>query len=497
MTSPRGRPVGTFESLNPATGEVVGTLAIRTAEEARAAVEAARPAAQWWAALGFAGRGRRLTAWRAWLAKHSRELAELVHEENGKPTDDALIEIAVAVEHLDWAASHARSVLGRSRVRPGLLAVNHGASVEYLPYGVVGVIGPWNYPVHTPLGSISYALAAGNAVVFKPSEFTPVVGTWLADSFTRVVDGRPVFSVLTGLGETGQALCRAGVDKLAFTGSTTTGKKVMAACAESLTPVVIECGGKDAMIVADDADVEAAASAAAWGGLANAGQACVGIERVYVAAPLYDRFLASLASQVRSLRPGADRTADYGPITMAGQLEVIRGHVEAALDSGATAVVGGRDAVRPPYVEPVVLAGVAEDNPAVQEETFGPVLTVTRVSGDDEAVRLANGTRYGLGSAVFSAKRGRQIAERLRAGMVSVNSVLTFASVPGLPFGGIGDSGFGRIHGADGLREFAWPRAVTVRRLPAPIEVSTFARKPAAIRNLLTLVQARWGRAPR
>jgi acyl-CoA reductase-like NAD-dependent aldehyde dehydrogenase len=485
----------TFDSVNPATGEVLATVPVHDAASVDAAVAAARSAAKWWGGLSFKERARRLRQWRGWLVNHANELAELVHEENGKPVDDAIIEISVAVEHLDWAATHAGKVLRRMSTRPGLLAVNHGASVEYLPFGVVGVIGPWNWPVHTPLGSISYALAAGNAVVFKPSEYTPLIGQWLADSFSRLTTEHPVFAVVTGRGETGAALCRSGVDKLAFTGSTATGKKVMAACSETLTPVVIECGGKDAMIVAADADVEAAAAAAAWGGMSNAGQTCVGIERVYVLAPVYERFVASLVSQTSELRAGDDRTADYGPITVPGQLDVIASHIDEALATGATALVGGRDSVQPPYVGPVVLADVPADGRAEQDETFGPTLTVTKVRDEDEAVARANGTKLGLGAAVYSARRGRAIAEQLRCGMVSVNSVLTFASVPSLPFGGVGDSGFGRIHGPDGLREFARSRAVTVKRAPAPMDIATFARKPGMIKTLATVVQARWGRS--
>ncbi len=484
----------TFESVNPASGEVVGTFPVDAPQRVQEVVDAARPAARWWADLGFSGRAARLRAWRGWLAKHANELAALMHEENGKPDDDALIEIAIAIEHLDWAARHAPKVLGRSRAGSGLLAVNHSASVEYRPYGVVGVLGPWNYPVHTPLGSISYALAAGNAVVFKPSEYTSAVGAWLVRSFGRIVPEHPVLSLITGFGETGAALCRSGVDKLAFTGSTATGKKVMAACAETLTPVVIECGGKDAMIVAGDADVEAAADAAAWGGLANAGQTCIGIERVYVVDSVYDAFVTSLVSRARQLRPGDDRNADYGPITMPSQLDVIARHIDEALQAGATALVGGRESVRAPYVDPVVLADVPETAAVEREETFGPVLTVTRVPDEDAAVARANGISFGLGAAVYSAHHGRTIAARLRSGMVSINSVLTFASVPSLPFGGVADSGFGRIHGPDGLREFAWSHAVTKKRAPAVIDVTTFQRKPEAIKRMMTLVQARWGR---
>ena len=492
----------TFESLNPATGEVVDVFRIHTDDQVRAAVDAARAAAVWWRELGFDERKVRLRTWRTFLAKHIRELAELVHVENGKTTDDALFEVSVAIEHLDWAARHAERVLGRHRALPGLLTANHAVSVERHPFGVVGVIGPWNYPVHTPLGSITYALAAGNAVVFKPSEFTPAVGRWLATSFSQAVfdsstdqDGaRPVFTVVTGLADTGTALCRSGVDKIAFTGSTRTAKKVMAVCAETLTPVVLECGGKDAMIVADDADVDAAADAAVWGAMSNAGQTCVGIERAYVVASRYDAFVAGVVSRAARLRAGADRNADLGAITMPSQVDVIRRHIDEALAGGAHAVVGGRDSVRAPFVEPVVLVDVAPDAAAEQEETFGPTLTVSRVADADEAIARANGTSYGLGAAVYSAHDGKRIASKLRAGMVSINSAVTFAAVPSIPFGGVGDSGFGRIHGPDGLREFTWAQSTTSTRFPGPINLQTFDRKPAAFKNLITMVQAVWGR---
>jgi succinate-semialdehyde dehydrogenase / glutarate-semialdehyde dehydrogenase len=357
---------------------------------------------------------------------------------------------------------------------------------------VVGVIGPWNYPVFTPLGSIVYALAAGNSVVFKPSEYTPAVGRWLVDSFAAVVPEQPVFDLVTGGAATGAALCRAGVDKLAFTGSTATAKKIMAACAETLTPVLLECGGKDALIVAPDADVRAAADAAVWGGMANAGQTCIGIERVYAVDSVYDEFVAALTERARALRPGTE----YGPATMPAQLDVIRRHVADALARGGRAVVGGADAVRPPYAFPTVLVDVPEDAAAVTEETFGPTLTVTRVADVDEAVGKVNASAYGLGAAVFARSGGEAIARRLRSGMASVNSVLSYAGVGALPFGGVGDSGFGRIHGDDGLREFARAKAITRPRFPAPIDVTRFDRKPWAIRGLRLVLRAVYGRAP-
>src|SRR3954451_7314217 len=258
----------TFESTDPASGAVVGVSPVHDADAVRETVERARPAAAAWRELGFDGRRTRLAAYRGYLARRMHELADLMHRENGKPHADAILEITLAIDHLAWAGAHARKTLGSRKVSAGLLAANHAAYLEYQPMGVIGVIGPWNYPVYTPMGSISYALAAGNAVVFKPSEYTPAIGAWLAAAWRAAVpDAVDAFQVVTGFGETGSALCRAGVDKLAFTGSAPTGRKVMAACAENLVPVLMELGGKDAMIVDDDADVAAAADAAVWGAM--------------------------------------------------------------------------------------------------------------------------------------------------------------------------------------------------------------------------------------
>jgi acyl-CoA reductase-like NAD-dependent aldehyde dehydrogenase len=428
------------------------------------------------------------------LTRRIAQLAQVMHAETGKPHADAQLEAILAIEHIAWAATHARRVLVERKVPSGLLGLNFAATVEYRPLGVVGVIGPWNYPVFTPMGSIAYALAAGNAVVFKPSEYTPAVGQWLVDSFAEVVGDEPVFQVVHGLGDTGAALCAAGVDKLAFTGSTRTGKKVMAACSETLTPVLVECGGKDAMIVAADADLDDAADAACWAGMSNAGQTCIGIERVYVHEAVADAFVDKLVEKAKALRVGSDDGADIGPITMPGQLGVIRRHIADALERGGSAVLGGNDAVDPPYVHPTILLDVPEDSAAVREETFGPTLTVTRVPDLDEAVRRANATPYGLGSAVFSHRSGMDVATRLRSGMTSINGGMSFVGLPALPFGGVGDSGFGRIHGADGLREFARPKAIARRRFRTPMPIMSFRRGPrtdALIPKLVRLLHGR------
>ncbi|MDG4828817.1 aldehyde dehydrogenase family protein [Solwaraspora sp. WMMD1047] len=499
MTATRvpGVPViedGELISTNPATGAPVGSFPVAAAEDVTRAVQRAAEAAGWWAGLGFAGRRQRLLRWRALLANRITEIADLSHREGGKPIADAIVETASAVEHIDWAARHARRVLGRRRVRSPLVLAEFSAHLEYQPYGVVGVIGPWNYPVLTPLGSIAYALAAGNAVVFKPSEYTPAVGQWLVDTFAEVVDGRPVLQAVHGLGETGAALCRSGVGKVAFTGSPATARKVMATCAESLTPVLLEAGGKDAMIVDGDADLDAAADACVWGALTNAGQTCIGIERAYVVESVHDEFVAKVVQRAGRLTVGAGEGADIGPITMPSQLDVIRRHIDDAVARGGRAVLGGPEAVAPPYVRPTILVDVPEDAAAVREETFGPTLTISRVADADEAVARANAVAYGLGGSVFGRRRAVEIAGRMRSGMTAINSVLTFAGMSALPFGGTGESGFGRIHGADGLREFARAKAVTRRRGPSLLPTTTFDRTPAQVARIVKAVKIIYGR---
>ncbi|MEV4120708.1 aldehyde dehydrogenase family protein [Micromonospora sp. NPDC049645] len=484
---------GRLVSTSPATGAEAGRLPVATDADVRRAVDRARAAGEWWAGLGFTGRRERMLRWRGLLAKRIEELAELAHIESGKPVADAIVEIVCAIEHIDWAARNAGRVLGPRRVRSRLILAEFSAHLEYQPYGVVGVIGPWNYPVFTPIGSAAYALAAGNGVVLKPSEYTPAVGQWLVDSFAEVVPEQPVFTAVHGLGDVGAALCRSGVDKLAFTGSTATARKVMAACAETLTPVLIEGGGKDAMIVDSDADLDAAAEACVWGGMTNAGQTCIGIERVYAVDSVFDTFVDRVVARAGQLTVGPEGT-DIGPITMPRQIDVIRRHIDAAIASGGRAVLGGPDAVQPPYVHPTVLVDVPEESAAVREETFGPTLTISRVRDADEAVARANALSYGLGGSVFGRRRAVAIARRLRSGMASINSTLTFAGMSTLPFGGVGDSGFGRIHGEDGLREFGRAKAITRRRARSLLPSMTFERTPTDVARLVKAIKVMYGR---
>jgi acyl-CoA reductase-like NAD-dependent aldehyde dehydrogenase len=490
------RGTGTFDSLRPATSEVIATFPVCGEQDVADAVERARPAAAWWAGLGWKERERRLLAWKSHLTRYIGRLAELVRAETGKPLAEAELEILLAVVHIDWAARHARRVLRSRRVASGLISINQAATLEYQPFGVVGVIGPWNYPVFTPIGALACALAAGNAVVFKPSEFTPAVGRWLVGAFAEIVPEQPVLQLVTGFGATGHHLARSGVDKLSFTGSAATARKVMTACAENLTPLVAECGGKDALLVGADADLDAAADACAWGAMSNAGQTCIGVERVYVVEDVYHTFLEKLTERVTRLRPGEDREADYGPMTMPGQIEVIERHIADALARGGRPVVGGIGSIRAPYVGPVILADVPEESRAVTDETFGPTVTVTPVADLDEGVALANASRYALGASVFAGDRkdAMRAARSLHSGMTSINGVMSYAGIPSLPFGGSGESGFGRVSGADGLREFARPTSIARQRMKPLANLTSFTRTDADLRKALFLATILHGR---
>jgi aldehyde dehydrogenase (NAD+) len=367
---------------------------------------------------------------------------------------------------------------------------NMSAKVQRVPFGVVGVIGPWNYPMFTPMGSIAYALAAGNTVVFKPSEYTPAVGDWLAKSFAEVAPFSGIFTTITGLPDTGRALTESAVNKISFTGSTRTAKKVAASAAERMIPVVLECGGKDPVIVAGDADIDLAAEYALWSAMANAGQSCIGAERVYVLESVADKFIASITAQAKKIHEGKN----YGPATMPSQLNVIQGHIDDALSRGATFLVGGKDSVHDGMVAPTIMTNVPEDSTAMLEETFGPTLAINRVKSMAEAISLSNASAYGLAAAVFSKRDGESIAAQLHCGMVSINSVFSFAAVSSVPFGGVKDSGYGRIHGHEGLLEFTYPRTVVSTRFRIPLAFTTFKRSKFADGVIQKLIKFLYGR---
>jgi acyl-CoA reductase-like NAD-dependent aldehyde dehydrogenase len=485
----------TFDSLNPVNGDVVGTYPIASEKDVYAAVTLASDAAARWVGLGFKGRRKVLMAYSRLILSEIDSLATQVTLETGKPHSDAKLEITLAAHHVAWAARNAEQVLRTSHRSPGALMANMSATVERSPLGVVGIIGPWNYPVFTPMGSIAYALAAGNTVVFKPSEYTPGVGVALADLFEHVAGSSEYFQVVTGYGETGAALCTSGVKKLAFTGSTATAKKVAALCAQTLTPVIAECGGKDPVIIARDADLALAADATIWSAFSNAGQTCIGAERVYVDENVADIFTEKVIALAKTIHAGNPESAQYGPATMPSQLKVIESHIKDAVKRGGIPVVGGTQSVGKRFVEPVVLLQVPEDSTAVTEETFGPTLVINRVPDMETAIALSNASRYGLGASVWSRRQGRWIASQLHCGMVAINSVISFAGVASIPFGGTKDSGYGRIHGPEGLLEFTYPRSVVRAKFQLPLPITSFKRTPKVdnlVVKLLTLLRGRF-----
>ncbi len=465
-----------LQSFNPASGELVGSVPIHTAADVDAAVARARVAATAWGSRSFAARNEELIAFRRAIAAHADELAELMHRENGKPLGEALTEVLQTLGHIQHATAHAEKALEPRRVSSGLLA-NFKSTISYHPLGVVAVIGPWNYPLFTPFGSIAYALAAGNAVVWKPSELTPLIAVRVAEIAAQTFALPDLLQVVTGAGPTGAALAKAAVDKIAFTGSAATGKRVMMAAAERLTPVLLELGGKDPMIVAEDADLEKAAEACVFGALTNAGQACISVERVYVADAIHDKFVDEVVKQVRDLKTGGD-DGHLGAMTSAAQIDIVRDHLDDAVAKGAKVHTGGTAAISGNFIPPTVLTNVDHRMKVMTDETFGPVIPIQRVGSLDEAVKLANDTPYGLGSTVFGGKAVRGIADKVRAGMTSINSVLAFAGIPSLPFGGIGESGFGRIHGDEGIREFVRVKSTAEQSFSLPINMMSM-RQPA------------------
>ena len=486
----------TFEVKNPATGEVVGTFPIHTADDVALRLRKGREAQQWWADLGFDGRRKRLNRWVRWVARNCDELYELGHREGGKPKGDVQMELLAGLEDIRWAAAHAKRVLKDRNVSPGVAMLNFEAKVGYQPLGVIGIITPWNAPIYTVFCGMAYALASGNAVIVKPSELAAASGVYCVESFYKANPDAPegLASWITGFGDTGAALCRSGVDKLGFTGSVPTGRRIMAACAENLTPVLLELGGKDATVIAEDADLDAAATSVVWGSLWNAGQACVGVERVYVVQKVRDEFLAKVKDIASNVTVGTEELSDYGPMIVPNQIEIIRRHVTDALERGATALVGGLDSIKPPFVEPIVLVDVPEDSSAVKEETFGPVVVINTARDVEDAIEKANGTVFGLGSSVFSKGHGPEIGARLRAGGTTINSVLTFVGMPSIPFGGVGDSGFGRFHGDDGLREFTRAKATTRKKFGMGQDMQVFPRTAEQFDIVRKVVKLRYAR---
>ncbi len=455
---------------NPATGQRAGTVpdlgSAAVADMARRG-RIAQPA---WEAYGFEGRGRILSRAQKWLMDNSAQVIETIVSETGKTFEDAsLAEIGYAGNAFGFWAKNAPEYLADERVKSGqILVKGKKLTLRYRPLGLIGVIGPWNYPLTNSFGDCIPALAAGNSVILKPSEVTPLTSLLMAEGLRECGLPEDVLQIATGRGETGAALVQE-VDMIMFTGSTRTGRKVAEAAAQRLIPASLELGGKDPMIVLSDADLERAANFATYYAMQNAGQTCISIERVYVEEPVYDEFVSKVSDKVRALRVGAPQgpgSVEVGAITFPPQLETIEAHVADAIDKGARVLAGGHavsgGAGR--FYEPTVLVDVDHTMKCMTEETFGPTLPIMRVADAEEAVRLANDSPYGLGASVFSrdVQRGEQIARRLEVGAANVNDAMINYTVLELPMGGAKASGLGSRHGAGGIRKYCSQQAIVV-----------------------------------
>lgn len=484
--------------VDQGTGQEHARRPVSTRAEVEAAVATARGAAESWWQAGFSGRARMLQAWQREIAEHAEEGVELIHLENGKPLEDARTEILAVLGHLQFVIANAERVLGRRDVAPPPASPNQQYWVEHLPYGVVAVIGPWNFPLMTPGALVIHAMAAGNSVVFKPSQITSMVGEWLVETWKRAApEFADVLECVVGFAQTGRDLIDVGVDKVAFTGSVRSGKAVAAQCATTLTPTLLELGGNDGVIIAEDADLDEAAQHVAWGSMQNAGLGCISLEVAYVVDSVHDAFLEKLVDVTERIRVGSDEEATIGPVPLPTQIPNIQHHVADAIAHGATVALGGTETVTDGrYLQPTILDNVPADALTATEETFGPTLAIVTVSDVDEAVDRINRGSYGLGSAVFSKSHGAEIASRLRVGMTSVNDALVVSMNPGMPFGGRGDSGHGRKHGEEGLREFAYPHSISVKKAPSAVSMTSFARPQGAVTAALNALRQRILEAP-
>jgi acyl-CoA reductase-like NAD-dependent aldehyde dehydrogenase len=455
----------------PANGRVVGSVPDMTPGQVHDIAMQLRSAQPAWEDLGPDARAKHVLRLMDWVLDNEKRLIGLMQQETGKSWGDAQVEIAVFVDTVNYFAKHAAEFLAdRTVERAGAIALTKNLRVFHRPHQLVGIITPWNGPLATSTIDGIPALMAGAAVIFKPSEVTPLTWAEVTRGWLEEVKGPPVVACVTGGGAAGAAVVDE-VDMIQFTGSTATGRKIAARAGERLIPCSLELGGKDAMIVLDDADIDRATSAAVWGGLWNSGQICVSVERIYVQDKVYDEFVTKLTNKVAALRQGMDREGSYeteiGAMATDNQLSIVERHVTEALQAGARALTGGKRADAGLFFPPTVLTGVDHSMVCMREETFGPTLPVMRVRDENEAIRLANDSPYGLAASVFSGNKQRAdlVARRLEAGAVNINSVLTATMLVTLPMGGWKSSGVGgRNGGAAGLLKFCRQQAVVTER---------------------------------
>lgn len=460
-------------SCDPATGEEIGRAPLSSPEDVKHAVARARNAQPAWANLSFPERGRVILKARELLLSDIDEIALLLCRETGKPIAEAIsMEIVPTLDSMHYFARASRSLLRPQKIDIGQYGLmGRSSRLVYTPLGVIGIISPWNFPLATPADEVVMALMAGNAVVLKPSELTPLIALKIAEIFKRAGLPSGLLEVLTGDGSTGAALVDARVDKIMFTGSVATGKRVAEAAAKYLIPVVLELGGKDPMIVLEDADLKNAARGAVWGAFANSGQACASVERCYVQESIARKFVDLVVEETRALKQGlgTDASVDVGAMTNERQRTIVEEHVSDAVQRGATVLTGGRrgSIAEGIFYEPTVLTNVDHKMTVMRDETFGPVLPVMTFQTVAEAIKLANDSVFGLTASVWTRDiaRGRRIAEQIDAGTVMVNEVVYTHGIAQTPWGGVKDSGYGRTHGRMGLLELVTPKHVHVNRI--------------------------------
>jgi acyl-CoA reductase-like NAD-dependent aldehyde dehydrogenase len=474
LPSPPTPGASHVDSLDPATGEVVGRFEATNTSDLPVIFENARRAQKGWGARPLRDRCAMLRRLRDTIFEHREEVANIIMRETGKPRVEAIFaEILLALDTTDFLARHASRWLHPERVPHHNIAMKAKSGwLEFRPYGVMAIITPWNYPFSIPMVEMISAVVAGNAVLLKPSELTPWTGWLVRELFRRAQFPSGVVQLLQGGGEIGAALIEAGPDKVFFTGSVATGKRIAEACARKLIPSVLELGGKDAMIVLADANLEIASSAAVWGSFLNCGQTCISVERIYVEQPIADRFTQLCVEKTKKLRlgPAAESDTEVGPMIRLRQLEKVEQQLKDAVNRGAQIVTGGsrRPDLGPNFLEPAVVTRVAQSMQLMREETFGPVMAIHPVASAEEAIDLANDSAFGLSASVWTSdsRRGREVASRIRAGAVMVNDVASYYGICEVPHGGMGASGWGHTHGRLGLLEMVQVKYVDVDRLP-------------------------------
>jgi acyl-CoA reductase-like NAD-dependent aldehyde dehydrogenase len=486
---------------NPATGQIIGHVPDLDAAAVKHMIDVARAAQPAWAEMGFEARAKVFYRARKWLVDNRERVARTIIEETGKTHEDAMLaEVLFIADSFGYWAKSAPKHLKDEKVKShSPFMLGRKLMIRYQPRGVIGVIGPWNYPLTNCFGDGIPALAAGNAVVFKPSDVTPFSTMLMLECMREAGLPDGVMQVATGRGETGAALVEH-VDYAMFTGSVATGKKVAAKAAETLTPFSLELGGKDPMIVLKDADLERAANGAVFWSMANGGQICQAIERVYVEEPVYDEFVGKVVEKTRALRqgvPGEVAAVEVGAVTFEPQIEIIEDHVKDAVEKGAKVLVGGKRGPGPGrFWEPTVVVDVNHDMKLMQDETFGPILPVMKVHDEAEALRLANDSRYGLNSSVWTKDlaKGERIASQLQAGSSCVNDAVANYAAQELPFGGVKESGIGVRHSAAGIRKYCHSHAILVTRFAMKRELYWFPftkRNAKLLERILVLMYGR------